>query len=180
MHKRLLLTTALLATTGLAAWATEQPKAPEVPPEVKKTVDALAGKWTSSTTMTMRGAKEPVKFTEKIDCKRASGGRAVSCTETAKVPGMGAMDFTYLVSYDPERKAVHWFAVGSTGEVHDHVCHWSDDKTLDCDPLKATLDGAPITETMKMVFDGNKLTITGTTTTKDGETKLQSIARRGS
>lgn len=176
MHRSVVL---LGLLGSLTAWATE-PKAPELPPEVKKTVDALAGKWSATTTMTAPGAKEPVKFTEKMDCKRASGGRAASCVETAKVPGLGAMDFTHLVSYDPERKAVHWFAVGSTGEVHDHVCHWSDDKTLDCDPLKATMNGAPLTETMKMVFEGNKITIWGTTTTKEGETKLESVAKRGS
>jgi hypothetical protein len=177
---RLFLATTLLATTGLAAWATEPPKAPELPPEVKKTVEALAGKWSATTTMTMPGAKAPVKFSEKMECKRASGGRAASCTENAKVPGMGTMDFTHLVSYDPERKAVHWFAVGSTGEVHDHVCHWTDDKTLDCDPLKATLNGGPITEIVKMVFDGNKFTVIATTTTKEGDTKVEMVGKRGS
>ena len=177
MHRSVLL----LGWLGsLTAWATETPKAPELPPEVKKTVDALAGRWSATTTMMAPGAKEPVKFNEKMDCKRASGGRAASCVETAKVPGLGTMDFTHLVSYDPERKAVHWFAVGSTGEVHDHTCHWTDDKTLDCEPLKATMNGAPLTETMKMVFEGNKITITGTTTTKEGETKLESVAKRGS
>lgn len=177
MHRSVLL---LGLLGSLTAWATEPPKAPEAPPEVKKTVDALAGKWSATTTMTAPGAKEPVKFSEKIDCKRVAGGRAVSCTELAKVPGMGAMDFAYLVSYDAERKAVHWFAVGNTGEVHDHVCHWSDDKTLECEPLKATMNGAPITETIKMVFDGNKFTVNATTTTKEGDTKVEMVGKRGS
>ena len=179
--KRYLLVTVMLTcmAAGPRASATE-PKGPEPAPEIKKTVDALAGRWSLATTLMVPGVKDPVKFNEKMDCKRASGGRAVSCTELAKVPGMGTMDFTHLVAFDPERKAVHWFAVGSTGEVHDHVCRWTDDKTLDCDPLKATLDGGPITETMKLVVDGNKITMTGTTTTKDGDTKLESVAKRAS
>ena len=81
----------------------------------------------------------PTRFAEKFDCKKASGGRGVMCIDTAKVPGLGALDFTHLVAYDPERKAVHWFAVGSTGEVHDHVCHWKDAKTLDCETIQVSV-----------------------------------------
>ena len=75
---------------------------------------------------------------------------------------------------------MHWFAVGSTGEVHDHVCHWKDDKTLTCDPLRATMEGAPITETVTIVFDGGKMTWDATTTTKDGDVKYTATAKKTS
>ena len=166
----------LLLAAPLATSAMEPPKTPA---EVQKTVDAFAGRWSLATTMTTPGAKTPTKFAEKLDCKRVSGGRAVVCTETAKVPGLGAMDFTHLISYDEERKAVHWFAVGSTGEVHDHTCRWSDDKTLDCGTFKATMGGVPMTQVFKAVFDGNKVTLIATTTTPEGDTKLESAGKRG-
>jgi hypothetical protein len=168
---------ALIALTPLAIHATEPPPAP--PPEIKKTVDALAGKWSMATTMMVPGQPAPVKFAEKFDCKKVAGGRGVTCVDTAKVPGMGAMDFTHLIAYDAERKAVHWFAVGSTGEVHDHVCHWKDDKTLDCEPLKATMEGSPITETFSIIFDGSNAKISATTTTRDGPYKVESTGKRG-
>jgi hypothetical protein len=153
--------------------------APAPAPEIKKTVDALAGKWTMNVAMTLPGQPAPVKFPEKFDCKKSAGGRAVTCVDTAKVPGMGPVDFTHLVAYDAERKAVHWFAVGSTGEVHDHVCHWKDDKVLDCEPLKATMDGNPITETFSVTVDGNTVKVASTTTTKDGPVKVEATGKRG-
>src|SRR3954469_2812581 len=90
----------IAASLPCAAWATDPPAPPA---EIKKTVGALAGKWTAAAIMTMPGAKEPVKFVEKFDCKKVAAGRGVECSDVAKVPGMGTMDFTHLVSYDAER-----------------------------------------------------------------------------
>ena len=178
MKRYLLLLATVVLATGSLAVATEPAKEPAPPPEVKKTVDALAGRWKLATTMSLPGVEKPLKFVEKFDCKKVSGGRGVLCSDVSAVPGMGTMDFTHLVAYDPERKQVHWFAVGSTGEVHDHPCAWKDDKTLACEPLKATMGGKPITETVTITFDGAKTTMTGTINTSDGDVKFESTGKR--
>jgi hypothetical protein len=51
-----------------------------------------------------------------------------------------------LVAYDFCSKAVHFMAVTSNDEIHDHKRHWQGDQTLQCDPLKGGMGGMPITE----------------------------------
>jgi hypothetical protein len=177
MHKSLALIALSTVVLSSSAFAEDKPPAP--PPEVKKTVDALAGKWKHEGTVTMPG-QPAIKFSEKFDCKRISGGRGVSCTDIATVPGMGKLDFTHLVAYDVERKAVHWFAVGSTGEVHDHTCHWKTETRLECDPLKATMGGSPITEEVAITVEGAKQTWAVSITGKEGVTKMATTGKRTS
>jgi hypothetical protein len=169
---------AVLCSCAVALAKGDAPTAPPLPPEVAKTVAAFAGKWTMDTTMTMPGAKEPMKVKEKMDCKKVSGGRAALCIESGMITGMGPIDFTHMIAYDPERKQVHWFAVGNSGEVHDHPCTWKDDKTLACEPLKATLNGGPITEDFSVTIDGNKMSIKGSQTSKDGAMTFDVSAKR--
>lgn len=184
--KKLLGLVLLLATSSVLAdkagsdkAAEKKPAAEAAPPpapEIKKTVTAMAGKWNMTTTLTMPGA-QPVKFPEKIDCKPAVQGRALTCSDTFKMPGAGAMEFAYLVGYDVETKSVHIFAIGSSGEVHDHKCAWKDDN-LECDPYKGTMEGAPMTELVSFAFAGNNLTIKATVKTKDGDIVTESTGKR--
>lgn len=176
MHKASILLVLALAVPAGTALAEKAAVVP--PPEIKKTVDAFAGKWKFAVVMTVPGAKDPVKFSEKMECKRVAGGRGVACTDIATVPGFGKMDFSHLAAWDPERKALHWFAVGSTGEVHDHTCHWKDDKTITCDPLKATLNGNPITEDVTITVDGAKQTWSVSIAAKEGVTKMEMTGKR--
>jgi hypothetical protein len=186
--KRLIVVTSLLAlwsvaistravhaagkpATGAGA-ATTAP-----PPELAKTVDAFNGKWSLETTMTQPGGK-PVKFSETIDCRKGAQGHSAICVDRFTAPGEGRTEYDYLVGYDVDTKIVHLFAVGSPGEVHDHSCKWSSEKVLECVPLQATLGGQPITETFAFTFDGNKLTMKGTTLTKDGPISFEATGRR--
>ena len=150
---------------------------PTAAPEIKKTVDAFVGTWDLRTTMTLPGMP-PATFAEKVQCKEAVMGRAVTCIDTATIPGMGATEYAYLLGYDAETSAVHMFAIGSPGEVHDHKCAWKNEATLDCEPLRATMAGSPITEAMSFVFAGDDLTLKVTSTTKDGVVAIQSTGRR--
>ena len=163
----------VLVVSTLPVLAAGNPAAPEV----KKTVEAFVGTWNLRTTMTLPGAP-PATFAEKVVCERTAMGRAVSCVDTATVPGMGATEYAYLLGYDEETRAVHLFAIGSPGEVHDHKCVWKGDVTLDCEPLRATMGGSAITEAMSFVFAGDDLTLRVTTMTGGGEVGIQASGRR--
>src|SRR5262245_23958188 len=152
-----------------AAGAPAQPAPAPPPPEVKKTVDAFTGTWTFDGNLTMPGAAAPVKVKETFTCKKVAGGRVVSCTGSAKVPGMGKMEDVALVTYDAEGKKVRFVGMNSMGEVHDHACTWKDDKSLGCEPLHITAMGAPATVTLEMSWtDPKNAKLNETTTMKDG------------
>jgi hypothetical protein len=177
MGKRIVL--AIMLVFSVAAVAEEPvPAPPPPPPEVARTVAVFAGKWTMETSLTVPGQTKAMKVLESFDCKKVSAGRGVLCMESGKVPGMGAIEFTHLIAYDPERKQVHWYAVGSSGEVHDHSCVWKDASNLACDTLKATLGGLPITEEVSVAIEGKRLTMKGTQTSKDGTLAFDVSARR--
>src|SRR5689334_15697855 len=112
---------AVVAVSLLAAAAfADDKKAPEkkeaapaLPAEVKKTVDAMAGKWAMEGTITGM-SKDPMKVKETFTCKKAAGGRAVYCNGKANVPGMGAVEDEALVTWDVEGKALRFVGVSST------------------------------------------------------------------
>ena len=129
--------------------ATALAEEPTLPPEVKKTVDAFAGKWAFDGVLAFEGKQ--VKGKLAIDCKRIALGKAVSCSMKGKFPGFPDEDDGILIGYDIGGKAVHFMAMTSGGEVHDHACQWKDEKTLDCGSLAYTaVDGTPATE--ELVF----------------------------
>jgi hypothetical protein len=167
-----------LAVSSVSATAAEKASAKPVPPEVEKTVAALAGRWSLTTTMTAPGAA-PVTFPQTVDCKRAVMGRAVACVDTWSAPGVGAAEYRYLIGYDVETSRVHLFSMGSPGEVHDHTCGWKSDTMLECDPHVATMGGLPSTETVSFVFSANTMTFDGTTTGPDGAVVIHSKGTRG-
>jgi hypothetical protein len=153
-------------------------KPPPDPPELKKTIDALAGHWKLKTTFTGPDGKG-MTVPETIDCARAGMGKSLTCVDKLEIPGAGKAEYDYLIGYDVDTKSVHLFAVGSMGEVHDHKGAWKDDKTLVFEPLTASLHGAPLTEAFSMSFDKDNLTMTGTVTDKTGVTKLDITGKRG-
>jgi hypothetical protein len=143
------------AAADKAAAAPAAPAAKAAPaPEVKKTVDAFVSIRPQEIEMTAPGMDKPITTKFNMSCKKASGGRAAACTAKMKGP-QGPWEGSFLASYDEGTKTVHFMGVTSDGEVHDHVCRWTDDKTVTCDPLKyTTVDGAQAYEDLKMTFDG--------------------------
>jgi hypothetical protein len=139
-----------------------------LPPEVKKTVDAMAGSWAWDGTVTGMG-KEPIKAKETFVCKKAAGGRAVSCNGKGSMPGIGNVEDEALVAYDVEGKSIRFVGFSSTGEIHDHKCIWKDDKTMTCDPLAVTVGGQPASVALTVTFpDAKSMVMNETTTMKDG------------
>jgi hypothetical protein len=156
---------ALTLTGGLSV-ARAAEAAPPPPPELKKTVDAFAGKWVYDTTVTMPGGK-PVKTKLTVDCKKTALGKATTCRWSGNIPGDGPFEGTAVVGYDTFGKAVHFMGIFSDEEVHDHKCTWKGN-TLGCELLKGGMGGGPITEDLSFTFDGNASSFNSVCTFADG------------
>jgi hypothetical protein len=154
-----ILTLTMISTLTLAHARGEKPPAPS--PEAKKAVDAFEGHWVLDGTVAMPGAA-PAKAVLKMDCKKTAGGKAVACTFS------GPFEGSALVAYDFYSKAVHFMAVTSDDEVHDHKCQWQGDQKLVCDPLKAGMSGMAITEELEFSSAPKKLALKAIVTMPDG------------
>ncbi len=168
----------LLVTLTVTAAEEAKPGAMPLPPlEVKKTVDALAGKWEANMTLTMPG-QAPVKFKGTWDCKKIAAGTAVDCSMSAEVPGWGLMEETDLMGYDPETKSVRMMTWNNMGEIHDHRGAWKDDKTIEL-THSATAGGKPVEERFMMSFMGPKeMRWKFTSKTEEGTTTFEGEAIR--
>jgi hypothetical protein len=123
---------------------------PPPAPEISKTVQALQGSWLGKMTANVPGF--PVEtFDWTMDCKVVALGAGASCTNTGKA-SIGSMAESCLLAFDPEGKAVHYMCVTSMGEVHDHRGHWKDSQTIEFEPLRASMMGQTITETLVWRF----------------------------
>ena len=147
------------------------------PPEIKKTVEALAGKWATEMTLTMP-AQPPVKFKTTMDCRRIADGAAVQCSLRANVPGMGILDETDIWAWEPESRVLHDITINSWGEVHDHKGKWKDEHTAEF-AHTATQAGKALEERETVTFHPpNQMEFTLTAKTPDGTTTFVGKARR--
>jgi hypothetical protein len=153
---------AFLTTVSVAR--AEAPAPP--PPELKKTVEAFAGKWVYDATVTMPGGK-PEKTQLTADCHKSALGKAVTCMLSGNMPGEGPFEGSALIGYDTFGKSVHYMGIMSDEEVHDHKCSWRGN-TLACEPLKGGLGGGPVTEDLTFTFDGKASTFTSICSFPDG------------
>jgi carbon monoxide dehydrogenase subunit G len=172
--------TAPLATAGAAESPPNAPPAAAAqPPEIKKTVDAFAGRWIMDTTITAPGSA-PQKAPLKVTCRETAGRKAVTCDMVGNIPGSGLMEAAFIVGFDTFGKRVHFMAITSDEEVHDHVCRWTDASTLACDPLKAGLMGEPVTEDFVITSGAHRLSFKSTMTLRDGSRIVfDGVGRRG-
>lgn len=159
---------ALLTLAGGLSVARAAETAPPPPPELKKTVDAFAGKWVYDTTVTMPGGK-PIKTKLSVDCRKTALGKATTCHWIGNIPGEGPLEGSAVVGYDTFGKAVHFMGIFSDEEIHDHKCIWKGDTTLACEQLKAGLGGGPVTEDLTFIFEGNTSSFHSVLTFADGK-----------
>ena len=156
----------MLAAPAIAQKQDDQRK-PAPPPEVKRTVDAITGRWTGQMTARVPGAPAE-SFNWTMDCRTIAQGAGASCTNTGKA-SIGVMAESCLLAYDPEGKAVHYMCVTSMGEVHDHKGAWKDANTIEFEPLRAGMMGQLVTETNRWYFpDANTIDKTSEVTLADG------------
>jgi hypothetical protein len=66
-------------------------------------------------------------------------------------------------------------AMTSDEAVHDHPCTWKDEHQLACEPLKAGLNGQPITEEFSVSFEGGGVVVKATVILPDGGRMLVDI-----
>src|SRR5689334_12414968 len=127
------LTLIWVATFATITYADQTAQAPARPPEVKRTVDAFAGRWSFVGIDLEPGAKAAAKLTMKIDCKRAALGAAVNCTIAGQSAG-GRIEAAAVIGYSPDEKVVRWMEISSTAEYHDHRGVWKG-STIEFEPL---------------------------------------------
>ena len=112
-------------------------------------------------------------FTGKMTmaCKPITTGTAAACDGKMKSP-MGPWEGHFVAAYDPYSKAVHFFGITNSFEVHDHVCKWATPTDLNCAPLKGGMGpgGDEITEDVSFKFEKNAMTFTSVSKMKGGAT----------
>lgn len=101
----------------------------EPTPDQRRAVDAFAGQWLDHTTITSPGSA-PVKADIAMNCTKTARGRAVVCDFKGDVPGTGPLDAGILIGADRLDDKVHFMAMTSDDELHDHVCTWKDSKKV--------------------------------------------------
>ncbi len=60
-----------------------------------------------------------------------AAGQGIHMDAKGEARGMEPWEAHALWGFDTESGEVHWFAVSSMGEVHDHVGVWKDEDTLE-------------------------------------------------
>jgi hypothetical protein len=96
------------------------------------------------------------------------GKVGVSALVLTKKEKLTQLDGSALVAYDFYSKAVHFMAVTSDDEVHDHKCQWQGEQRLVCEPLKAGMSGMTITEELEFSAAPKKLGLKAVMTMPDG------------
>lgn len=159
--------TVVVGLVVVSSYIEARPRQQPAPSEVKRTVDAIIGKWSGQMTATVPGGS-PESFAWSMDCKAVAFGAGADCTNEGKA-SIGSMSESCLLAYDPEGKAVHYMCVTSMGEVHDHRGRWKDDRTIEFEPLRAGMMGKTVTETIRWFFpNANTLVKTSSVTMSDG------------
>jgi len=152
----------------------------QVPPDspVAKTAAALAGSWRGEMTAMVPNQK-PESFPWRVDCTVIALGSGALCHMSGHA-SIGPIEQTCLLAYDPGGQAVHYMCVTSMGEVHDHKGQWRDDQEIDFEPLKTSMTGQSITETVRINLPGPKsLKTSSEVTMPDGSTmKFEFVGTR--
>jgi len=167
----------LIAVVGAAAslpFAAQEPSAADDPPppsavagQVGRIVTALIGSWSGA--MTAAIPEEPSEtFAWRMDCTEIALGAGVSCTMGGK-PSIGHLAQTCLVAFDPVGRDVHYMCVTSMGEVHDHDGQWTNEKTIEFEPVAGSFLEEPAIETIRWTFpDPNAIEMRTVLTLPDG------------
>jgi hypothetical protein len=175
---------AMLGALGAVACGGTTPQANQAPPqgkssetgsqasagptvEQRRAVDAFVGDWLFHSTITLPDGKA-IKADLAFSCSPTAGSRANVCSFGGEIPGMPPMEASMLIGADRLDGKVHFMAMTSDDELHDHVCAWQDEKKLVCDPLKGGLGGQAITEDLSFTFGDGALSFKSVIHMADG------------
>ena len=166
-----------LVSFATITYADQTAQAPARPPEVKKTVDAFAGRWNFAGTDLEPGTKQAAKLTMTINCKPAALGAAVACTIAGRSAGE-RIEAAAVIGYSPDEKVVRWMEISSTAEYHDHRGVWKGN-TIEFEPLPYTVMGKRFVEKLNVSFPSpGTLVLKSVTETPEGSSTLEGTARR--
>jgi hypothetical protein len=113
------------------------------------TVETFEGKWSFDGRVTPPGETQSMPVKLDLDCQRTAGGKAVRCAYVTHAAGQPDGEGGFLIGYDNYGRKVHFMAMTSDDEVHDHVCSWKDMHDLDCGVLEGGLGGQKVAEELR-------------------------------
>jgi hypothetical protein len=145
-------------------------KGPKPSADQKRTVEAFSGDWKLDGTLTPPDGKS-MKVALSMSAAKTALGKGISGTLVGSTP-QGPLEAGFLVGFDPLDKTLHFMAVTTDDEVHDHRCKWKDDKNVVCEPLHGGMGGEPITEDLSFAFDKGSFSFKSVETMKDGNKML--------
>src|SRR5262245_48660031 len=85
--------------------------------DTERTVEALVGRWSLAGTIA-EPPSSPAAFAVTMTCRRAALGKAVDCSFSGRLPGLGPMEASALIGYNPDDHHVYWMEISSAGEYH--------------------------------------------------------------
>jgi hypothetical protein len=138
---------------GAAAVA---PAMPVLPPEGKKLLESMVGKWKSSdSVMTLGG--QPMKGKVNMDCDKVVDGWGTLCKARFDFGKQMPVQLgTFLFAWSLGEGMAHMFEVSNMGDTHNHVGKWTDDKSITLVHDGKSADGKVEKDTLSFTFNAPK------------------------
>ena len=169
---------AAMLLLALAPVAQGQSRSPAVPPEVKKTVDAMLGHWTMTGTSTDPGSETPSRVTGTMDCEPAASAMAARCRVVNAVTGGGHIELASIVGFSPDDHRVHLMEAASDGSFHEHQGSWNGD-VIEFERLVKTVGGKRVVEDFTLGFPSpGMMTIKSTEYQTEGRATLDLVGTK--
>ena len=73
--------------------------------------------------------KDPVQLALSLSCRKAVAGWAVRCDFVGRGDTMTFVEADQM-GVDPVTGIGHWYAINNQGDTHDHICEWTDARTM--------------------------------------------------
>lgn len=105
--------TTAVALFGLYVGAANAQEQAPVTPEILETALRLEGKWGADASLQVGGKTYAFKY--NMDFRKTAGGSGLLMYETANIPGIGKLEGTGVIGYDPYDGKLHWFSVDNLG-----------------------------------------------------------------
>jgi hypothetical protein len=173
------VTLAATLLLALAPVAQGQSRPPAVPPEVKKTVDAILGHWTMTGSSTDPWSETPSRVTGTMDCEPAAGAMAARCRVVNAVTGGGHIELATIVGYSPDDHRVHLMEAASDGSFHEHQGSWNG-TVIEFERLVKSVGGQRVIEDFAVGFPSpGMMTIRSTEYQTEGRATLDLVGTKG-
>ncbi len=140
------------------------------PKELERLAEKFVGKWKIDLTIKMPDGST-LKGKGTAECKQLSLGRGVYSAVRLNVEGMGQYDEDDLWGFDQWTKKMHFYAIASSGALHDHVGMWKDESTLEFH-WEGIYEGKPAAEDVVFRWVSDKELHVHEVDTSDGQPSM--------